>query len=246
VKHLLVMAIFWCLTSVRLGTAACMCLVAVVVAFFICWAPFHTQRLMSAYANSAAAAAAAAESDVSKTTAATSSNHVDDEQQFTGQSVGDLVFFYVSGVLYYVSSVINPILYNIMSVKFRQAFVDTILHCRCRRRGRRDEFASRLTLAGDGPTGGQGVRRYRFAAAGGAGRQSLEPPSSDVGSLRQQNAELEDVHDEVQPLSSSPGNGRQVHQLHDAVDNIVLVDMHNIAARATCTPDNCSHASARR
>lgn len=29
---------------------------------------------------------------------------------------------YISGVLYYVSTCINPILYNLMSNKFRQAF----------------------------------------------------------------------------------------------------------------------------
>jgi len=196
------------------------CLVAVVVAFFICWAPFHTQRLMSAYANSAAAAAAA-EPDVSNSMAAADV----DADESSKNDVGDLVFFFVSGVLYYVSSVINPILYNIMSVKFRQAFVDTILRCRCRRgrRGGRDEFPGRLTLAGDG-TNATPVRRYRFTATGGAGQQSLEHGSSDVGSLRQRTAE-ENGPEEVQPLTSSSGNGRQVRQLH-AADNIVLVDMH--------------------
>lgn len=29
---------------------------------------------------------------------------------------------YISGVLYYISATVNPILYNIMSVKFREAF----------------------------------------------------------------------------------------------------------------------------
>ena len=73
---------------------------AVVVAFFICWAPFHMQRLLIPYTS---------------------------DTPYTGQAV----FFYVSGILYFVSSVINPILYNIMSLKFRQAFLDTV--CRpCR------------------------------------------------------------------------------------------------------------------
>ena len=210
------------------------CSVAVVVAFFICWAPFHVQRLVSAYANSAAAAAAD-ESELNNSTTATD---VDLEQ--STWNVVDLVFFYVSGVLYYVSSVINPILYNIMSVKFRQAFVDTILRCRSRRR--RGEFAgSRLTLAGDGATATVG-RRYRFAPTGGAGLQSLqEPGSSDAVSQRQQAAE-EDGPDEVQPLtSSSLDNGRQVRQLH-AADTIVLVDMH-LTARATSSAANSSHMS---
>ena len=34
---------------------------------------------------------------------------------------------YVSGILYYVSSTINPILYNLMSLKYRQ--VPNIMKC---------------------------------------------------------------------------------------------------------------------
>ena len=75
---------------------------AVVVAFFICWAPFHAQRLMVMYSN--------------KT-----------EEQSDVRHAIKYVLYYISGVLYYVSSVINPILYNIMSLKFRQAFKNTIL-----------------------------------------------------------------------------------------------------------------------
>ncbi|RWS27591.1 pyrokinin receptor-like protein [Leptotrombidium deliense] len=40
---------------------------------------------------------------------------------------------YISGVTYYVSATVNPILYSIMSLKFRQAFKDTLGRC-CRRR----------------------------------------------------------------------------------------------------------------
>ena len=209
-----------------------MCPVAVVVAFFICWAPFHTQRLVSAYANSAAAAAAAAvEADVSNSTAVT---HVDGEQ--TTQGVGELAFFYVSGVLYYVSSVINPILYNIMSVKFRQAFAATILRC-----SGRDLARSRTMLAGDGPTAAAACR-YRFTAAGGAGQRSLERGSSDAGSQPHRVAD-EDGPEETQPLTSSLGNGRQVRRLH-ATDNIVMVDMH-VTAGATTSTANCRQTSAR-
>nr|CAH7747196.1 unnamed protein product [Callosobruchus chinensis] len=32
------------------------------------------------------------------------------------------VVTYISGILYYLSATINPILYNIMSIKFREAF----------------------------------------------------------------------------------------------------------------------------
>ncbi|KFM74368.1 hypothetical protein X975_10254, partial [Stegodyphus mimosarum] len=38
------------------------------------------------------------------------------------------ILTYISGVTYYVSATINPILYSIMSNKFRQAFKDTLAH----------------------------------------------------------------------------------------------------------------------
>lgn len=77
----------------------CVCLfsVAVVVAFFICWAPFHAQRLVAIYGNSLQAAP---------------------PYQL---KVYEIVT-YVSGVLYYVSTTVNPVLYHIMSNKFREAF----------------------------------------------------------------------------------------------------------------------------
>lgn len=74
-------------------------LVAVVVAFFICWAPFHAQRLVYIYG-------------------------VDKDHQPTDPLVLKLfvITTYISGILYYLSTCINPLLYNIMSNKFRQAF----------------------------------------------------------------------------------------------------------------------------
>ncbi|KAH8864084.1 Neuropeptides capa receptor [Schistosoma japonicum] len=69
-------------------------LVAVVVAFFICWAPFHLQRVL------------------------TSSN-----VQMTWFFIDFL--FYVSGFLYYMSATVNPILYSLMSARFRRAFIST-------------------------------------------------------------------------------------------------------------------------
>lgn len=93
-------------------------LVAVVVAFFICWAPFHAQRLMAIY--------------VKKPTA-------------TDRKVYD-VLNYISGVSYYFSATINPILYSILSLKFRQAFKDTITRCcGCRQpRSGKFKYLSRL------------------------------------------------------------------------------------------------------
>ena len=75
--------------------------VAVVVAFFICWAPFHMQRLIAIYGNT---------------------NHQSRDANSWIQLLY-VIFTYVSGVLYYFSTTINPILYNIMSNKFREAFM---------------------------------------------------------------------------------------------------------------------------
>lgn len=66
--------------------------VAVVVAFFLCWAPFHIQRLIAI--------------------------HGDPTQHLQLYVVAT----YVSGILYYLSTCVNPILYNLMSNKFREAF----------------------------------------------------------------------------------------------------------------------------
>ncbi|XP_051161881.1 neuropeptides capa receptor-like [Leptopilina boulardi] len=66
-------------------------LCAVVVTFFVCWAPFHTQRIYSIY-----------------------SNYASDE------------LFILSGLSYYMSTAANPILYNVMSTRYRAAFKETI------------------------------------------------------------------------------------------------------------------------
>ncbi|XP_014224679.1 pyrokinin-1 receptor-like isoform X1 [Trichogramma pretiosum] len=82
-------------------------LVAVVVAFFICWAPFHMQRLIATYGKK---------------------EHFEDYSKESSIKIQMLyaIFTYVSGVFYYISTTINPILYNIMSHKFREAFMETL------------------------------------------------------------------------------------------------------------------------
>lgn len=72
--------------------------VAVVVAFFICWAPFHAQRLLAVYAMN--------------------TNTEPEKALVTVYTI----LTYASGVLYYLSTTVNPLLYNIMSNKFREAF----------------------------------------------------------------------------------------------------------------------------
>jgi membrane protease YdiL (CAAX protease family) len=72
--------------------------VAVVAAFFICWAPFHAQRLLAVYLSNASKEA----------------------QDHTITIY--LILMYSSGILYFLSTTINPVLYHIMSNKFREAF----------------------------------------------------------------------------------------------------------------------------
>lgn len=75
--------------------------VAVVIAFFICWAPFHVQRLIAIYG--------------------TGTDGISSKTKWFEALY--YIFTYISGVLYYISTTINPILYNIMSHKFREAFM---------------------------------------------------------------------------------------------------------------------------
>ncbi|XP_076336558.1 neuropeptides capa receptor-like [Tachypleus tridentatus] len=71
-------------------------LVAVVIAFFICWAPFHAQRLLVVY--------------------------VHPQQWTVNLRTLNEVLYYLAGCLYYFSATINPILYSLMSAKYREAF----------------------------------------------------------------------------------------------------------------------------
>ncbi|XP_066602014.1 pyrokinin-1 receptor-like isoform X2 [Prorops nasuta] len=81
-------------------------LVAVVVAFFICWAPFHAQRLLAVYAQGS------------------------EKKPHHVLVIVYTILTYVSGVFYYLSTTINPLLYNIMSNKFREAFKSMLSkHC---------------------------------------------------------------------------------------------------------------------
>ncbi|XP_044734830.1 neuropeptides capa receptor-like [Chrysoperla carnea] len=72
-------------------------LAAVVIAFFLCWAPFHAQRLLFIYF-----------------------------QDIPHFNTINAWMFYITGILYYVSSTVNPILYNVMSNRYRVAFKETL------------------------------------------------------------------------------------------------------------------------
>lgn len=76
--------------------------VAVVIAFAICWAPFHTQRLLFLYGN--------------PRTWPDWLRHVNE-------------ILYFAGCLYYSNATLNPILYNVMSAKYREAFREILCEC---------------------------------------------------------------------------------------------------------------------
>ncbi|XP_046666090.1 neuropeptides capa receptor-like [Homalodisca vitripennis] len=71
-------------------------LAAVVVTFFLCWAPYHAQRLHYLYG-------------------------LDSPYYY---EINEYLY-YVAGCFYYLSSTANPILYNLMSVKYRAGFQRT-------------------------------------------------------------------------------------------------------------------------
>ncbi|XP_054264161.1 neuropeptides capa receptor-like [Macrosteles quadrilineatus] len=68
-------------------------LVAVVITFFLCWAPYHAQRLHYRYGR-------------------------DSDYYY---QINEWLY-YVAGCFYYLSSTANPLLYNLMSGKYRDGF----------------------------------------------------------------------------------------------------------------------------
>nr|XP_023659939.1 neurotensin receptor type 1-like [Paramormyrops kingsleyae] len=75
---------------------------AVVLAFVVCWLPYHSRRLMYCYVT-----------------------------EWTEVMFDFYHYFYmVTNVLFYISSAINPVLYNLVSANYRKFFFST-LHCFC-------------------------------------------------------------------------------------------------------------------
>ncbi|CAF1603264.1 unnamed protein product [Rotaria magnacalcarata] len=83
-------------------------LFAVVIAFIICYAPFHVQRLVTSSSNG--------------------------PYLTLLQRRGIPIFFFISGILYYLGSTINPIFYHLFSHKYREACLRTMKRIvRCQR-----------------------------------------------------------------------------------------------------------------
>jgi len=74
-------------------------LLVVVCAFFICWAPFHAQRLLFMLV--------------------TLKNAWNKQLMYV-----QYVLYILSGVLYYFNSIFHPLVYSLMSKRFRRAFRD--------------------------------------------------------------------------------------------------------------------------
>lgn len=72
--------------------------------FFLCWAPFHAQRLFTIYLPP--------------------NPESTDEDDYRQQIF--YWMFIITGIFYYFSSTLNPILYNIMSDRMRNAFKEVI------------------------------------------------------------------------------------------------------------------------
>lgn len=76
------------------------CPVVLVVVFTICWAPFHVDRLMWSLIT-----------------------------EWTESRMEIFQYVHViSGVFFYLSSAVNPILYNLMSTRFREMFKEVMCH----------------------------------------------------------------------------------------------------------------------
>ncbi|CAL1689338.1 unnamed protein product [Lasius platythorax] len=105
---------------------------AVVITFFICWAPFHAQRLLYVYQVSA----------------------FNDINEW---------LYPLGGCLYYFSTTANPILYNVMSAKYRMAFKKTLCCAPTSPTITRDDLSSMRdsTVCGCGSRRGSQVVRVR-------------------------------------------------------------------------------------
>lgn len=104
---------------------------AVVITFFICWAPFHAQRVLCEYISTSS------------------------EFQRINQWL-----YPVSGCLYYFSTTINPILYNVMSVKYRNAFKETLCSLGNHSNTGIDHSSTRDTSMVCGPGSRRGSQRF--------------------------------------------------------------------------------------
>lgn len=82
--------------QLRVHSSIIRMLIVIVITFFISWAPFHAQRLVFVYG-----------------------------QHWTNYIEINEFLYTFSGCFYYLSCAINPIIYNVMSNRYRTAFRQT-------------------------------------------------------------------------------------------------------------------------
>lgn len=82
--------------QLRVHSSIIRMLIVIVITFFISWAPFHAQRLVFVYG-----------------------------QHWTNYIEINEFLYTFSGCFYYLSCAINPIIYNVMSHRYRTAFRQT-------------------------------------------------------------------------------------------------------------------------
>ncbi|XP_036683244.1 neurotensin receptor type 1 [Balaenoptera musculus] len=108
---------------------------AVVIAFVACWLPYHVRRLMFCYIS---------------------------DEQWTPFLYDFYHYFYMlTNALFYVSSTVNPVLYNLVSANFRQTFLAT-LACLCPlwgHRRRRPAFSRKASSVSGSHTFSSNVTR---------------------------------------------------------------------------------------
>ncbi|XP_059612234.1 pyrokinin-1 receptor [Phlebotomus argentipes] len=146
-------------------------LVAVAVAFFLCWAPFHAQRLMAVYGSTV---------------------ETPHEIFYTIYTA----LTYISGVLYFLSTCINPLLYNIMSHKFRDAFKSTLArHCGFggKYHGQNHNYSALSRAAGAGVGGS-----LRLAANLNRNPNNL---AAEMGHIEKRESDLSLIHGNHQALN---------------------------------------------
>ncbi|KAH9392545.1 G-protein coupled receptor 1, partial [Tyrophagus putrescentiae] len=148
-------------------------LVAVVIAFFFCYSPFHAQRVMAAVFG-----------------------RLDPNVQVTKQVEQLFNFFtHISGITYYLSACLNPVLYQVFSKKFQLALKETLPCCRkWARRGEHDEMNASTVLpantgSGSGGGGGRPIVGYGHhhqhlhtptGMGAGGGRRPIPPASASA------------------------------------------------------------------
>ncbi|XP_050089265.1 neuropeptides capa receptor isoform X1 [Anopheles aquasalis] len=179
-------------------------LAAVVITFFVCWAPFHAQRLLFLYAR--------------------------DWQHFNTVNTW---LFSVAGWLYYVSCTINPILYNVMSHRYRVAFRETLCG---RRRGfgagfARDQSSFRETtidvnITGGGSAGFGGYENSRLLRA----RSMMQSKRSRFRGNLQANHSIR--RNSLQICNNHPNSRNSLSPNH-TTDIVVMLE-NNLNGRPRC------------